>query len=150
MRVIVQRVKEAKVEIDRLVVGQIQKGLLLLLGIEEADGQEDIDWLCQKIVKMRIFGDEQGNMNCSLKEVDGEILVVSHFTLHASVKKGNHPSFIKAAKPQQAEPLYEQFKKEISKQLGKKVQSGEFGANMQVSLLNDGPVTIFMDSKNKN
>ena len=150
MRVIVQRVKEAKVEIDRLVVGQIQKGLLLLLGIEEADGQEDIDWLCQKIVKMRIFGDEQGNMNCSLKEVDGEILVVSQFTLHASVKKGNRPSFIKAAKPQQAEPLYEQFKKEISKQLGKKVQSGEFGANMQVSLLNDGPVTIFMDSKNKN
>ena len=149
MRAILQRVSTAVVEIDKKIVGAIGQGLLLFVGIEEADTTIDIDWLCRKIVNMRIFGDENGNMNLSIKDVDGQLLVVSQFTLHASTKKGNRPSFIKAANPEFANKMYEDFKAHISKDLDKPVQSGKFGADMKVSLVNDGPVTIVLDSKNK-
>lgn len=149
MRVIIQRVSEASVTINNKIKSEIDKGLLILLGIEDADSFEDIEWLCGKISKLRIFGDENGAMNLSVKDVDGDILVVSQFTLHASTKKGNRPSFIKAAKPEKAIPLYHQFITQLGKELGKTIQTGEFGTDMKVQLINDGPVTILIDSKNK-
>jgi D-tyrosyl-tRNA(Tyr) deacylase len=138
------------VTIDGKIVAEIQKGLLVLLGIEDADAQEDIDWLSQKIANLRIFGDENEVMNLSVKDSDGEIIVVSQFTLHASTKKGNRPSYIKAAKPEVAIPLYEQFVAQLEIELGKKVKTGLFGADMKVALVNDGPVTILIDSKFRN
>jgi len=149
MRVVLQRVSEAAVHIDGKVNGEIGNGLLILVGIEEADTKEDISWLCNKIVKMRIFNDEDGVMNSSIQDVSGDILVISQFTLHASTKKGNRPSYIKAAKPDVAVQVYKQFLKEIEEQLGKKVEVGVFGADMQVSLTNDGPITIIIDSKRR-
>jgi D-tyrosyl-tRNA(Tyr) deacylase len=149
MKVVLQRVSSASVTIDSKIVADIQKGLLVLVGMEDADTQEDINWLCQKIANLRIFGDENDVMNLSVKDVDGEVIVVSQFTLHALTKKGNRPSYIKASKPEVAIPLYENFVKQLEKELCKKVQTGIFGADMKVSLLNDGPVTIVMDSKNK-
>lgn len=149
MRVVLQRVSEASVTIGGSKISEIATGLLVLLGIEEADNQEDVDWLCRKIINMRIFPDSDGVMNKSLQDVNGEALVVSQFTLHASTKKGNRPSYIQAAKPDIAVPLYESFVSELNKLLGNEVKTGEFGADMQVSLINDGPVTICMDTKNK-
>lgn len=149
MRVILQRVSEASLSIEASIVSEISQGLLVLLGIEEKDTQEDISWLCRKITTMRIFPDEHKAMNLSVKDVGGEVLVVSQFTLHASVKKGNRPSFIKAAKPEVAIRLYEDFIKEMKTQLGKPIKTGVFGADMQVQLVNDGPVTISIDSKIK-
>jgi D-tyrosyl-tRNA(Tyr) deacylase len=149
MRVIIQRVSQASVTVERQKTADIQKGLLVLVGIEDADTQEDIDWLTGKIIKMRIFGDENDVMNCSVQDVDGDIIVVSQFTLHASTKKGNRPSYIKAAKPDFAIPMYENFVKSLEKEFGKKIQTGIFGADMKVNLLNDGPVTIVVDSKNR-
>ncbi len=149
MRVIIQRVSEAAVTIDGTVNGAIERGLLILLGIEDADGTEDINWLCRKIVNLRIFNDNDGLMNLSLQEVKGDALVVSQFTLHASTKKGNRPSYIKAAKPAVAIPLYEAFVQQLEQELGKPVATGIFGADMKVQLLNDGPVTISIDTKNK-
>lgn len=146
---VLQRVSEASVTIDQAVKSKIGKGLLILLGIEEADTQEDIEWLTAKIVNLRIFNDENGVMNISVKDDGGDIIVVSQFTLHASTKKGNRPSYIKAAKPDIAIPLYEKFIESLSLQLGKPVQTGEFGADMKVSLVNDGPVTILIDTKNR-
>lgn len=149
MRVLIQRVKEASVTVDYKIVSQIQQGLLILLGVENEDGQEDIDWLCQKVLKLRIFNDEQGVMNKSVVDVDGDIIVVSQFTLHASTKKGNRPSYIKAAKPEIATPLYESFVEKLKITFGKEIGTGIFGADMKVALINDGPVTIWMDSKQK-
>ena len=149
MRVVIQRVSQASVTVDSKIVADIQKGLLVLVGIEDADTQEDIDWLAGKIIKMRIFGDENDVMNCSVQDIDGEIIVVSQFTLHASTKKGNRPSYIKASKPEFAIPMYENFVKALEKEFEKKVQTGIFGSDMKVNLLNDGPVTIVMDSKNR-
>ena len=149
MKVVLQRVSQASVTVDNQITADIKKGLLVLVGIEDADTQEDIDWLAGKIIKMRIFGDENDVMNCSVQDVDGEIIVVSQFTLHASTKKGNRPSYIKASKPEFAIPMYENFVKTLEKEFDKKVQTGIFGADMKVSLLNDGPVTILIDSKNK-
>lgn len=149
MRVVLQRVTEASVTIDNNKVAEIGKGLLILLGIEEADSQNDINWLTAKIAKLRIFGDEDGVMNCSIQDVGGDIIVVSQFTLHAATKKGNRPSYIKAARPDVAIPLYESFIKTMELNLGKKVQTGQFGADMKVALINDGPVTILIDSKIK-
>lgn len=149
MRLVIQRVSQAKVEVDDQPVGAIKKGLLIFAGVEEADKLEDIEWLCRKVVNMRIFNDSEGQMNHSVKEVDGEILIVSQFTLHAATKKGNRPSFIRAASPEYAEDIYEQFKLQLSALMGKNVESGKFGADMQVSLENDGPVTILIDSKNR-
>ncbi|TDE03647.1 D-aminoacyl-tRNA deacylase [Flavobacterium sandaracinum] len=149
MKVVIQRVSSASVTIDNKIVADIQKGLLVLVGIEDADNQEDIDWLVNKITNIRIFGDEDDLMNLSVKDIDGEVLVVSQFTLHALTKKGNRPSYIKASKPEIAIPLYEIFVSHLQKELGKKVQTGIFGADMKVLLLNDGPVTITIDSKNK-
>ncbi|MBU2525909.1 MAG: D-tyrosyl-tRNA(Tyr) deacylase [Bacteroidetes bacterium] len=149
MRAVIQRVTKAKVTVNDEVTGEIQKGLLVLLGIEDADGEEDIQWLVRKIVQMRIFNDEQQVMNLSLLDVDGAILLISQFTLHAATKKGNRPSYIRAAKPGVAIPLYEKFKINLANELGKNIQSGIFGADMKVELLNDGPVTILLDSKNK-
>lgn len=149
MRVVIQRVSEASVTIDQKIHGQIGMGLLVLVGIEDADTPEDIQWLSNKIINLRIFNDANGVMNCSVKDIHGDILVVSQFTLHASTKKGNRPSYIKASKPEIAVPLYESFKKRITDELGKPIQSGVFGADMKVALLNDGPVTILIDSKNK-
>ncbi|CAA9199940.1 D-aminoacyl-tRNA deacylase [Flavobacterium bizetiae] len=149
MKIVIQRVSEASVTVDEKKVADIQKGLLVLVGIEEADTQDDIDWLVGKIVKMRIFGDENDVMNCSVQDIDGDIIVVSQFTLHASTKKGNRPSYVKAAKPDFAIPMYENFVQSLEKEFNKKVQTGIFGADMKVSLLNDGPVTILIDSKNK-
>ncbi|ULQ54990.1 D-aminoacyl-tRNA deacylase [Flavihumibacter rivuli] len=149
MRVVIQRVREASVTINNSVKSAIHKGLLVLVGIEYADGQEDIQWLSSKIVNLRIFDDEQGVMNLSVKDAGGEVLVVSQFTLHASTKKGNRPSYIKASKPPVAIPLYEQFVAQLEKDLEKKVGTGEFGADMKVALVNDGPVTIIIDSKNR-
>ena len=149
MRVILQRVKEASVTVEGEVISKINQGLLLLLGVEAADTQDDIDWLCRKIAGMRIFSDENQAMNYSVKDVDGDILVVSQFTLHASTKKGNRPSFVKAAKPDFANELYENFTLTLEKEIGKPIQTGVFGAMMDVSLINDGPVTIFIDSKKR-
>ena len=149
MRIVLQRVSRASVEIDNKVKAEIKKGLLLLLGIEAEDSQEDIDWLSKKVARMRIFNDENGVMNHSLLDVEGDAIVVSQFTLHASTKKGNRPSYIRAARPEIAIPLYKDFVKSLEKELGKSVGTGEFGADMKVDLLNDGPVTILLDSKNK-
>lgn len=150
MKSVIQRVSSASVTIDSKIVAEIQNGLLVLVGIEEADTQEDIDWLSQKICNLRIFGDENQVMNLSVKDIDGEVIVVSQFTLQASTKKGNRPSYIKAAKPEAAIPIYEQFVARLEIELGKKVQTGIFGADMKVALLNDGPVTILIDSKYRN
>ncbi|MEO6175505.1 MAG: D-aminoacyl-tRNA deacylase [Flavobacterium circumlabens] len=149
MKVVLQRVSEASVTVDQQKVADIQKGLLVLVGIEDADIQEDIDWLVGKIIKMRIFGDENEVMNCSVQDINGDIIVVSQFTLHASTKKGNRPSYIKASKPDVAIPVYENFIASLEKEFGKKIQAGIFGADMKVRLLNDGPVTILIDSKNR-
>ncbi len=149
MRVVIQRVSRASVTINSKINAEIEDGLLILVGIEEEDSGEDIKWLCSKIVKMRIFNDESGVMNNSLMDIDGDAIVVSQFTLHASTKKGNRPSYIKAAKPDVAIPLYEEFVKVLEKELGKPVGTGEFGADMKVELLNDGPVTISIDSKRR-
>jgi D-tyrosyl-tRNA(Tyr) deacylase len=147
MKAVIQRVYEASVKIEGSIKGQINSGLLVLLGIEEADTAEDIEWLSGKICRLRIFGDENGVMNLSVQEINGEVLLISQFTLHASTKKGNRPSYIKAARPEVAVPLYEAFIKQLEKELGKPVKTGEFGADMKVSLVNDGPVTIIIDSK---
>jgi D-tyrosyl-tRNA(Tyr) deacylase len=149
MIAVIQRVSSASVEVEKQLCASIGHGLLIFVGIEEADGDDDIEWLAGKIVGLRIFNDSEDVMNVSIKDCDGEVIVVSQFTLQASTKKGNRPSYIKAAKPDTAIPIYEKFKLEISKQLGKVVQSGVFGADMKVSLLNDGPVTIIIDTKNK-
>lgn len=149
MRAVIQRVSEASVRIDNSVVGEIKNGLLILLGIELNDNEEDVDWLCGKISRLRIFDDAQGVMNLSVSEVNGEVLVVSQFTLHASTRKGNRPSYIRAARPETAIPLYESFKTKLSGLLGKKVACGEFGAMMNIHLINNGPVTIIIDSKEK-
>ena len=149
MRTLIQRVQHASVTINGEIKSQIGNGMLVLVGIEDRDSQEDIEWLTKKIANLRIFDDENGVMNRSVLDIEGEILVVSQFTLHASTKKGNRPSYIRASKPEIAIPLYEAFCKELSLSLGKKVGTGEFGADMKVELLNDGPVTIWMDTKNK-
>lgn len=149
MRLVIQRVSHASVTINKAVKSAIKDGLLILVGIEESDGKEDIEWLSKKVVNLRIFDDNEGVMNKSILDTNGDILVISQFTLHASTKKGNRPSYIKAAKGEISKPLYESFCKEISKDLGKEVGTGEFGADMKVELLNDGPVTILMDTKNK-
>lgn len=145
----IQRVTEASVTVDGKRIAEIQLGLLILLGIEEADTQEDGAWLAAKIAQLRIFGDAEGIMNCSVKEIQGDCIVVSQFTLHALTKKGNRPSYIRAARPEQAKPLYEQFVQQLERELGKRVGTGVFGADMKVALLNDGPVTLFIDTKNK-
>jgi D-tyrosyl-tRNA(Tyr) deacylase len=150
MKTVIQRVSSASVTIDSKIVADIHKGLLVLVGIENADNQEDTNWLCQKIANLRIFGDENDVMNLSVKDIDGDVIVVSQFTLQASTKKGNRPSYIKAAKPEVAIPLYEDFVLQLEKELGKKVRTGIFGADMKVALLNDGPVTILIDSKYRN
>lgn len=149
MRAVIQRVKYARVEVDATIVGQIQQGLFVLLGIENEDAQEDAAWLAKKIAQMRIFGDDNGQMNLDVAAVDGQILVVSQFTLHASTQKGNRPSFIKAARPEKAIPLYDYFLSELKSKVATPVETGIFGADMQISLLNDGPVTIIIDTKNK-
>lgn len=149
MRAVIQRVSEASVTIVEVKVANISTGLVVLIGIEDADNHEDINWLTSKIANLRIFGDENEVMNLSVKDIDGEIIVVSQFTLHAQTKKGNRPSYIKASKPEMAIPLYEAFVNQMETELGKKVQTGQFGADMKVSLVNDGPVTIIIDSKNK-
>ena len=149
MRVVVQRVSQASVSIDEKKVASINEGLLVFLGIEIEDSKEDSLWLASKIAQLRIFADKDGVMNKSITETDGEIIVVSQFTLHAKTKKGNRPSYIKAARPQQAIPLYESFKEDLSISIENEVQSGEFGSDMEVSLTNDGPVTIVIDTKNK-
>ena len=149
MRIVIQRVSHASVKINDNIAAKITEGLLLLLGIEEDDREEDVGWLCSKISKLRIFNDENGIMNLSLKDVDGEAIVVSQFTLHASTKKGNRPSYIKAARPETAIPLYESFIERLGKELNKPVQTGEFGAMMDIELLNSGPVTIIIDSKHR-
>ena len=148
MRAVLQLVTEASVTISNKVSGKIKKGYFILLGIENGDSQQDIDWLCGKISKIRLFADENDKMNLSIRDVNGEILVVSQFTLHASIKKGKRPSFIKAAKPEIAIPLYKQFISSISKEINIPIQTGEFGAKMDVALINNGPVTIIIDSKN--
>ena len=150
MRVVLQRVKEAKVTVSGDEIGQIKQGLLLLIGYEEADDLEDVKWMVKKILNMRIFDDQDGKMNLSVKDVGGELLLVSQFTLHASTKKGNRPSFIHAANPNLAKQLYERTVFHFNDQSDCKIQTGEFGAMMEVSLVNDGPVTIIMDTKNKN
>jgi len=149
MRAVLQRVSKASVTIEGEVVGEIQNGLVVLLGVETADNLQDVQWLVKKITQMRIFGDAEGKMNLSLKDVGGDILLVSQFTLHASTEKGNRPSFIKAARPETAVPLYEQTIKEFKSALGKSIQTGRFGADMKVELVNDGPVTIWLDTKSK-
>lgn len=149
MKAVIQRVSKASVTINTEKVANIQNGLLILLGIVNEDTQEDINWLSKKVVNLRIFNDENGVMNASILNTKGDIIVVSQFTLHASTKKGNRPSYIKAAKPDIAIPLYEDFITQLEKDLGKKVQTGQFGADMKVELLNDGPVTIIIDTKNK-
>jgi len=149
MRVVLQRVSQATVKIERINDASIKHGILVLLGIEENDNEDDIDWLCRKICSLRIFNDADHVMNLSLKDTDGEILLVSQFTLHASTKKGNRPSYSKAAKPETAIPLYKKFIVKLEKELGKSIKTGVFGADMKVSLINDGPVTILIDSKNK-
>jgi len=149
MRAVLQRVSQASVSIAGQVKGQIGCGLLLLLAVEEADAAEDIEWLTGKIVRMRIFPDQAGQMNLSVQDISGEILLISQFTLFASTKKGNRPSYLRSARPESAVPLYEQFKSRLAQDLGKPVATGEFGADMQVNLINVGPVTILIDSKNR-
>jgi D-tyrosyl-tRNA(Tyr) deacylase len=149
MKVVIQRVGRANVKVDGKITGEIAEGLLILLGIEDADTHEDIQWLSNKIINLRIFNDENGVMNKSVIEVSGNILLVSQFTLHASTKKGNRPSYIKASKPEVAIPMYEKIIAQLEADLGKKIQTGIFGADMKVELLNDGPVTIVIDTKNK-
>jgi D-tyrosyl-tRNA(Tyr) deacylase len=149
MRAVIQRVSQANVKIDNKITGKINQGLLILLGIESMDTEDDMNWLTAKIARLRIFNDADEVMNLSIQDMDGEILLVSQFTLHASTKKGNRPSYIKAARPEIAVPLYEAFISNIETELGKKIQTGEFGAMMKVSLVNDGPVTIIIDTKNR-
>ena len=149
MRVVIQRVSEASVKVHEEVKSSIKKGLLILIGIEESDDAEDVIWLSKKIAQLRIFSDDKGLMNRSILDIKGELLVVSQFTLHAKTKKGNRPSYIRSAKPEQAIPLYEEFIIVLEKEIGKTVKTGQFGSNMQVSLCNDGPVTIYIDTKNK-
>ena len=149
MRILIQRANEASVSIGGEVRSAIGRGALVLVGIEEPDAKEDADWLCKKLANLRIFPDGEGGMNRSLPDIDGEVLVVSQFTLHASTKKGNRPSYIRAARPEQAIPLYDYFIQALEAELGKPVSTGEFGADMQVSLINDGPVTIWIDSRNR-
>ncbi|WET70577.1 D-aminoacyl-tRNA deacylase [Sphingobacterium sp.] len=149
MRAVIQRVKNASCTVDNQITGQIQKGLMILLGVEEADTTEDLKWLGQKFINLRIFEDEQGLMNKSIQDVDGNILLISQFTLFAQTKKGNRPSFIRAAKPDKAKPMYEEMALLLSQLLQKEVQLGVFGADMKIDLLNDGPVTIVMDTKDK-
>jgi len=149
MKVVIQRVSYSTVSIDAKIVAEIQKGLMVLVGIEDSDTPEDVTWLTSKIVNLRIFGDENDVMNLSVKDIDGDIIIVSQFTLHAATKKGNRPSYIKASKAKIAIPMYEEFIAQMQKDLGKKVQTGVFGADMKVALLNDGPVTIIIDSKNR-
>lgn len=149
MRVVIQRVSRASVTVDEKITGAIKNGLLVLLGIEDADNDEDITWLSNKIVNLRIFNDEQGVMNKSVLDIGGDILLVSQFTLHAATKKGNRPSYIKASKPDIAIPLYEKMISQLGNDIGKKIETGIFGADMKVELLNDGPVTIIIDTKNK-
>ncbi len=149
MRVVIQRVSSASVSVDKKVIGACTNGLLILAGIEDLDTEEDVAWLCAKIVNLRIFGDAEGKINLSFKDVNGEMLVVSQFTLHASTKKGNRPSYILAARPEKALPLFNTFVEMLKKESGRPVATGEFGAHMEVSLVNDGPVTIIIDTKNK-
>lgn len=149
MRILLQRVKKASVTIENRLLSEIDSGLLLLLGIEAEDGPEDIEWLAGKVVQMRLFNDEHGVMNKSLLETGGDIMLVSQFTLHANIKKGNRPSYIRAARPEVAIPLYEQMIRALQDKLGKEIATGSFGADMQVALINDGPVTIWMDSKDR-
>ncbi|MBL7472449.1 D-aminoacyl-tRNA deacylase [Robertkochia sediminum] len=149
MRVVIQRAKQASVISDGVPTANIEKGLVVLLGIENSDTQEDVSWLCRKIAGLRIFNDDQGVMNLSVKDVQGDVIVVSQFTLHAATKKGNRPSYIRAAGPETAIPLYENFIAGIEREIGKKPGTGVFGAHMEVSLINDGPVTILIDSKNR-
>ena len=149
MKVVIQRVSHSSVTIDSKIVAEIQHGLLVLIGIEDADNQEDINWLTSKIANLRIFADQNDVMNLSVKEHNGDVIIVSQFTLHALTKKGNRPSYIKASKPEIAIPLYESFIQQMEIELGKKVQTGQFGADMKVGLVNDGPVTIIIDTKNK-
>ena len=149
MRAVIQRVTKASVNIEGKINGQIGKGLVVLMGIEDADTDEDIEWLSSKVVNLRIFNDEKGVMNISIKDITGDILLISQFTLHASTKKGNRPSYVKASKPETAIPIYEKMIRQLSIDLGKEIQTGIFGADMKVELLNDGPVTIVIDTKNK-
>lgn len=149
MKVVLQRVAEASVMVDGNITGQIEKGILVLVGIEDEDTEDDIQWLCKKVANLRIFNDENGVMNLSVKDIAGKLLIISQFTLHASTKKGNRPSYIKASKPDFAVPMYEKFVKTMEVLSGLEVETGVFGADMKVSLLNDGPVTIIIDSKNK-
>ncbi|MBL4667741.1 MAG: D-tyrosyl-tRNA(Tyr) deacylase [Flavobacteriales bacterium] len=149
MKAVIQRVSSASVTINNIVKGKIGSGLLILLGMEVSDTEEDIEWLSGKINRLRIFSDENGAMNLSVADIGGELLLISQFTLHANTKKGNRPSFIKAAKPEIAIPLYKKFISQLEKDLKKPIQTGEFGANMQVQLINDGPITIIIDSKNR-
>ena len=149
MKAVIQRVSQASVTIENKIVSQINQGLLILIGIEEADNQEDINWLTTKIANLRIFADENEVMNLSVKDINGDIIVVSQFTLHAATKKGNRPSYLKAAKPEIAIPVYENFVSQMENEIGKKMQTGQFGADMKVALINDGPVTIIIDTKNK-
>ena len=149
MRAVIQRVSEASVTVDENITGTIKKGLLIFLGIEDADTTEDVEWLSGKIVNLRIFNDENGVMNIGLKDIDGDILLVSQFTLHAATKKGNRPSYIRASKPDIAIPVYEKMIAQLEEDIGKKIQTGIFGADMKVQLLNDGPVTIIIDTKSR-
>lgn len=149
MRIVIQRVSEALVMINHKVIGAIKNGLMILAGFEDADTEEDIEWMSKKIIQLRIFNDAEGLMNFSVKDTQGDILLVSQFTLHAATKKGNRPSYIKAARPEKAIPLYEKFIQQLTQELGKPIATGIFGADMKVSLINDGPVTIIIDSKNK-
>ena len=149
MRAVIQRVSKSSVTIDNKIYSEIEKGLLVLVGIEDADTPDDIEWLSGKIVNLRVFNDDDGVMNVSVKDINGDILAVSQFTLHASTKKGNRPSYIKASKPEFAIPVYEKFVQQLGSDLGKKIHTGVFGADMMVELLNDGPVTIVIDTKNK-
>lgn len=149
MKVLIQRSLEASVTIDRVIKGQITKGLLVLVGFEDGDDSADIDWICRKVSNLRVFNDDDGVMNKSLLDINGDLLLISQFTLHASTKKGNRPSYIKAARPEVAIPLYQQSIDMFEKSLGKPIQTGTFGADMKVSLINDGPVTIMIDSKNR-
>ena len=149
MKVVIQRVSQARVKVSDKIISEIKLGFLILLGVEKSDSKQDIDWLVNKISNLRVFSDNELKMNLSIKDIKGEIIVVSQFTLHAKTKKGNRPSYIKAANPEQAEPLYEEFISQLKNESAVSVQSGAFGANMQVDIVNDGPVTIIMDTKNK-